>query len=170
MTVFCDNQQRTAIGLIYIHYGLKKSSPSKHRNIYATSISDKSLVKRNVKEKQILRLHSTQTFSRLTTQFSLTLTALMTQHMKHLPPGVLALYIITIQIKIIYGWSECGGGVCGARGAGRGVLARRAGRLLPRRYTTLLHQNYNKHALKLASKTRFSFICAQFHMIHDYSV
>lgn len=32
------------------------------------------------------------------------------------------------------------------------------------------YSNNDMHAVKLASKTRFSLICAQFHMNHDYFV
>lgn len=33
---------------------------------------------------------------------------------------------------------------------------------------SIISFNNDMHAVKLASKTRFSFVCAQFLMIHDY--
>lgn len=54
---------------------------------------------------------------------------------------------------------ECGR-VRASAGGWRGGGVRAAG----------THYSNNMHAVKLASKTRFSFICAQFHMNHDYFV
>lgn len=46
----------------------------------------------------------------------------------------------------------------------RGVRARRPKQLAANTHYSI---HNDMHAVKLASKTRFSFICAQFHMIHD---
>lgn len=57
-----------------------------------------------------------------------------------------------------------------ARGPPGPALGRSsAGRTPPARAANTHYSIHNDmHAVKLASKTRFSFICAQFHMIHDF--
>lgn len=96
-----------------------------------------------------------------------------------------------IQIKIIYRRREYRGVCCGLRvvawaaPAGGGRVASgwwRCGLAATRdacvRVRVRVHwpcadthySNNDMHAVKLASKTRFSLICAQFHMNHDYFV
>lgn len=56
-------------------------------------------------------------------------------------------------------------------GGGRRARARSLAPHAPTTPASNTHYSFhNMHALKLASKTRFSFICAQFHMIYDFSV
>lgn len=56
----------------------------------------------------------------------------------------------------------------GARAGGAARLMRPTGARAARSRAHTHYSIHNDmHAVKLASKTRFSFICAQFHMIHD---
>ncbi|CAH0728361.1 unnamed protein product, partial [Brenthis ino] len=67
---------------------------------------------------------------------------------------------------------NCGLASCGGvqRDAlGRDVLRVRV-RVRVRVRGNTHYSNNDMHAVKLASKTRFSLICAQFHMNHDYFV